>query len=90
MSTTLSFTCEKPFIKAIDNAIIKTGLYQSKSDFLRDAAREKLAKVLLLDKHLQAVEAVSKRLSAKVKHVRALSREEKDALAKKYFDSLPD
>ncbi|MDD5147954.1 MAG: ribbon-helix-helix domain-containing protein [Candidatus ainarchaeum sp.] len=87
MVTTMSFTAEEAFVRAIDNAIAKTGLYHSKSEFLRDAAREKLEKVLGLEEHIKAVEASRKRLQAKMKFLGYPSQEERDRMAREYLKS---
>lgn len=58
----------------------KTGLYQSKSEFLRDAAREKMAKMLELNKYLVDIENTRKELQKKSKYNGKLSKEEKDKL----------
>jgi Arc/MetJ-type ribon-helix-helix transcriptional regulator len=85
MVTTMSFTAEEAFVKAIDSAIAKTGLYHSKSEFLRDAAREKLVKILGLEEQIKAVEASRKRLQAKVKFYRPLTQKQRDKLATEYL-----
>ena len=86
----MSFTAEEGFVKAIDAAIAKTGLYHSKSEFLRDAAREKLAKVLGLEEHIKAVEASRKRLQAKMKFKGYPTQEERDKWAMEYLKSLKE
>ncbi len=88
MSTTVSFTIEKPFSKKIDELISRTGLYQSKSEFLRDAAREKLYKILELEPHLKAVEASKKRLQKKARFNKMLSQKERDELAREHLKNL--
>ncbi len=88
MVTTMSFTAEEGFVKAIDAAIAKTGLYHSKSEFLRDAAREKLEKILYLEEDLKAVREMRKRLQAKIKFYKPLTKEEKDKLAMEYLKKL--
>lgn len=87
MSTTVSFTIEKPFVKKIEKVISKTGFYQSKSEFLRDAAREKLHKMLKLEEDLKVIEESRKRLQKKAKFKGYLSIKERDKLAKEYIES---
>ncbi|MDD5163253.1 MAG: ribbon-helix-helix domain-containing protein [Candidatus ainarchaeum sp.] len=83
----MSFTAEEAFVKAIDSAIAKTGLYHSKSEFLRDAAREKLEKILYLEEDLKAVREMRKRLQAKAKCRKDLTLKEREALFKEYLES---
>lgn len=85
MSTTISFTVEKPFLRKINKLISETGLYQSKSEFLRDAAREKMVKMLELEQYLKAVESARKNLQSKAKFKGQLSPEERDRIAREYL-----
>ncbi|HLC36745.1 MAG TPA: ribbon-helix-helix domain-containing protein [archaeon] len=85
MSTTISFVAEESFSKAIEKIIKKTGLYQSKSEFLRDAAREKLIKMLGLEADLKQVRSAFKSLAKKARYNGELTKEQKDELARKYL-----
>ncbi len=87
MSTTISFVAEQSFSKAIDGAVAKTGLYQSKSEFVRAAVREKLERFLYLQKDLAEVQKTKKRLQQKVVFKRNLSCKERDVLAKVFLKS---
>ncbi len=88
MATTISFVAEQSFSKAIDGMVLRTGLYQSKSEFVRDAAREKLLRVLSLEKDLVEVRHLKKRLQQKAVFKGKLSDAEREALAKSYLKSL--
>ncbi|MBN2127656.1 MAG: hypothetical protein JW703_04705 [Candidatus Diapherotrites archaeon] len=90
MSTTISFVAEKSFSKAIDEIISKTGLYQSKSEFVRDAVREKIIKLKGLEKDLIEIKKARKNLQEKAKFTGYLSQEEKDKLAKEYLKTLQE
>ena len=85
MSTTISFVAEPSFSRAIDGVVSKTGLYQSKSEFVRDAVREKLFRVLSLEEDLIAVRSLRKRLQKKAVFKGYLSAPERDALAKSFL-----
>jgi len=85
MPTTISFVAEQSFSKAIDGVISKTGLYQSKSEFVRDAVREKLLRVLFLEKDLAAVRSLRKQLRQKAVFKGNLSVAERGALAKSFL-----
>ena len=87
MPTTISFVAEPSFSKAIDAIVSKTGLYQSKSEFVRDAVREKLERVVALQSDLAAVRASGKRLRQKAVFKGNLSAAERDTLAKAYLKS---
>lgn len=88
MSTTISFVAEPSFSKAIDEVVSRTGFYQSKSEFVRDAVREKLLRVLSLEKDLVAVRRLRKRLQQKAAFKGNLSALEREALAKSFLKSL--
>jgi Arc/MetJ-type ribon-helix-helix transcriptional regulator len=81
----MSFTVEESFVKAIDRAIAETGLYHSKSEFLRDAAREKLERILYTEEDLAAVRDMRKRLQAKMKFYKPLSEKDREELLKEYL-----
>ena len=87
MSTTISFVAEPSFSKAIDEIILRTGLYQSKSEFVRDAAREKLLRIMSLEKDLTEINKMKKRLQKKAVFKGFLSAAEKDILAKDFLKS---
>ncbi len=90
MSTTISFVAEKAFSNAIDEIINKTGLYQSKSEFVRDAVRTKIIKLKGLEEKLVKVEKVREKIQKKVKSVRYLSNNEKNEIAKEHLKTLQD
>ncbi len=87
MSTTISFVAERAFSKAIDEVVSKTGLYQSKSEFVRDAIREKLTRLLSFQEDLAAVRDSRKRLQQKAVFKGNLSINERNELAKSYLKS---
>lgn len=104
MSTTMSFVAEKPFVKAVERAIARTGIYQSKSEFLRDAARQRMVQLLGVETALKQRQEVVKRLGIetelkrvqksteklrkKVKFYRPLTRKEREEIAERYLREI--
>lgn len=82
--TTMSFTVEPEFVVRLEKLIAKTGLYHSKSEFLRDAARQRMIQLLGIEEEYNRIREVNKELRKKIHFVRELSQEEKDAIARKY------
>ena len=87
MATTISFVAEPAFSKKIDELVKRTGMYQSKSEYVRAAVREKLEKDLYLEEELIAVRQMRERLRAKSKLGKDLSLKEKEELFKEYLKS---
>lgn len=85
MQTTISFVAEKRLSDAIGRVVVQSGFYQSKSEFVRDAVREKLFRFLDFEKELTAVHASRKRLQAKAKFKGELSVGERDRLAREFL-----
>ena len=85
MTTTISFVAEESFSETIDAVIRKTGIYQSKSEFLRDAARAKLAELVGFEKELREVRQAFDKQESKIILRKKLSAKEKDELVKKYL-----
>ncbi len=85
MTTTISFVAEESFSETIDAVIRKTGIYQSKSEFLRDAARTKLAELVGFEKELREVRQAFDKQESKIILRKKLSAKEKDELVKKYL-----
>ncbi len=84
-ATTMSFSAEPEFVRMIGRVISKTGAYHSKSEFLRDAARQRAIQLMGLEKEVERIHEVTKELRKKVKFVRELTPEDKDKIAEKYF-----
>src|SRR3989344_5823200 len=84
-ATTMSFSAEPEFVRMIGRVISKTGAYHSKSEFLRDAARQRAIQLMGLEDELKRVHEVTKELRKRVKFVRELTPEDKDKIVDKYF-----
>lgn len=87
-ATTMSFSAEPEFVRMIGRVISKTGAYHSKSEFLRDAARQRAIQLMGLEDELKRVHEVTKELRKKVKFVRELTPEDKDEIAEKYLKQI--
>ena len=84
-ATTMSFSAEPEFVRMIGRVISKTGAYHSKSEFLRDAARQRAIQLMGLEDELKRVHEATKELRKRVKFVRELTPEDKDKIVDKYF-----
>ena len=62
-ATTMSFSAEPEFVKMIDRVISKTGAYHSKSEFLRDAARQRAIQLMGLEDELKRIHEVILKLT---------------------------
>ncbi|MFH1751385.1 MAG: ribbon-helix-helix domain-containing protein [archaeon] len=87
MVTTMSFTVEEGFVKRIENIIKTTGLYHSKSEFLRDAAREKLTKLDNWEEHFKRVRAARISLQKKARFQGYLTHKQREKLARDWLES---
>lgn len=83
MPTTISFVADDAFSKAIDRLISESGLYTSKSEFMRDAARRQLAEMQLLHARFLDARAAREKLIKKAKFNGYPSSEEREKMARK-------
>jgi len=82
----MSFTVEPEFVKFLNSLIAKTGMYHSKSEFLRDAARQRMIQLLGVEAEYAKVHEAAKKLRKKTKFARELSQVERDEIARKYVE----
>ena len=54
--TTISFTVEPQFVQRLEKFIAKTGMYHSKSEFLRDAARQMMIQLLVIEDEYKRIQ----------------------------------
>lgn len=87
--TIMSFAADDTFVGLVDRVIKKTGSYSSKSEFLRDAARQRLIQLLGIEESINRMEKPLAKLRGKVKHYKPLTRAEKDKLAMEYLKKTP-
>ena len=76
--TTLSFTVEPEFVRKLEAFLEKTGLYHSKSEFLRDAARQRMIQMLGIEEEYKQIHEGILELRKKAKFVNEPSPEERD------------
>lgn len=84
-ATTMSFSAEPELVGLVDRIIKKTGAYHSKSEFLRDAARQRIIQLAGLGKEMEKMRRATERLKRKVRLVKELSQEERDKIALNYI-----
>lgn len=82
---TLTALVDDDFIKLIDFSIKQSNLYSSRSEFLKDAVREKLEKLVELNDDLANIRLASKKLASEVKKPLTgfITQEEKKASCRK-------
>lgn len=88
MPTTISFVADDSFSALIDKMIKKTGMYTSKSEFMRDAARTKLIQMMGLEENLKDIQAGMAKLRKKANYQGELTPQLKDEIARKYLKKL--
>ena len=88
----LSVQVEDSLAKNIDSAVKSSGLYSSRSEFLKDAIRKNLQDTLMLDEEFRKVhewaEGLRNRLKADGITPRHLSRKERAEIADEYLKEL--
>ncbi|MEW6295670.1 MAG: hypothetical protein AB1467_05260 [Candidatus Diapherotrites archaeon] len=82
--TIMSFSAEPGFAKLVDRTIEKTEAYHSKSEFLRDAERQRIIQLMGLEEEMKRVHKATLKLRKKIKRYHHLTQEERDKLALKY------
>ena len=91
---TLTVAVDEEYIKTIDSVVKSSKMYSSRSEFVKDAVREKITEMIKLNDNLKDIREASARLAKKAKEngwdgkTSSLSRKEKDKLAKEYMKSL--
>ena len=82
----LSVAVDERLAKSIDSAIASSGLYSSRSEFLKDAIRKNLSKLVEQDEDLKAIRESVARLRKKAVY-RPMTQAERDALAEDFMKS---
>lgn len=84
----LSVAVEEACAKAIDRVIEKSGLYSSRSEFLKDSIRKNLAETIELDEDLKKIREETAKLALKAKQRGykggLLSDKERDKIAREF------
>jgi len=64
---TLTVAVDEDYIKNLDLVIQSSKMYSSRSEFVKDAVREKVTELIKLNDDLNAIRAAAKRLAKKAK-----------------------
>ena len=64
---TLTIVVDESFVETLDKLLQESKLYSSRSEFLKDAIREKMIELLLANKDLRPIYLASRKLAAKAK-----------------------
>lgn len=86
--TTMSFSAEPEFVRSVEKIALSTGLYNSKSEFLRDAARQRLVQLMGLEESLARARKLGEELRKKAGPYRPLTRRQRDELAERYLEKI--
>jgi len=84
---TLTVAVNEEYVKTIDSVIKSSKLYSSRSEFIKDAVREKMESLIKLNDELDEIRAASIRLAKKARAAGwdgktvSLSRKEKERIA---------
>lgn len=86
---TLTAVVKDEYIKMIDIAIKKSGLYCSRSEFIKDAIRDKFESLLLIDDDLKRIRNSTRTLALKARssgwNGKMPTREERVKIADAYL-----
>ncbi|MFH1663304.1 MAG: ribbon-helix-helix domain-containing protein [archaeon] len=88
---TLTVAVDSEYVKTLDTVIKSSKLYSSRSEFIKDAVREKLAELMKLNDDLSDIRAAAKRLAKKAKSrgwdgkTISIPRKEKERIANEFM-----
>ncbi len=84
----LSVAIDKDYVKVIDKLISSSGLYSSRSEFMKDAIRKNLVELIKLNENLKKIDMESKKLGEKARKRGykgdLLSKKEREKLARAF------
>ncbi len=86
MPTTISFVVDNSLSERIDRMIKKTGMYTSKSEFMRDAARTKLIQMMGLEEEMKRGEIAWDKLQKKARYQGEPTPAQRDEWAKEFLE----
>lgn len=85
----LSVEVKDSCAKAIDAVVVSSGLYSSRSEFLKDSIRKNLAEVSQMSESLKSIRRGAEKLAAEARRRGykggLLSREEKEKIAREFI-----
>lgn len=67
MGKMLTVEVDDSFAKTIDNVVLSTKLYSSRSEFLKDSIRKNLAEILKFNEDLKKIHVQTQKLALKAK-----------------------
>ncbi len=81
---TLTAAVDEKYIEALDTVIRSTGMYSSRSEFIKDAVRCRIAELMRFEGTLETVKKAAHKAKNKYRYNGELTPTKKDVLAKKY------
>lgn len=89
---TLTIAVNEKYVELLDKAIKDSGIYSSRSEFMKDAIRAKMLKLLELEDEVKVMRKKMLKFGEKYKNVYKdagnLTKEDKDIIARKYLKDL--
>ncbi|MCR4368829.1 MAG: ribbon-helix-helix domain-containing protein [archaeon] len=88
MGKMLTVEVDDAYARGIDKLISSTGLYSSRSEFLKDAIRKNLAEMIGMSDGLRLIHEETEKLAAKVRERGGpikMTKKQREALARKFM-----
>jgi len=86
---TLTIAVDERYVETLDKVVRESSLYSSRSEFLKDAVREKLEALVRLNGELSDIRAATKKLSKKAVSKgwdgKLLTKKEKEKIASEFL-----
>lgn len=86
---TLTTVVDDEFIKMIDRVVKESRMYSSRSEFLKDAVREKYEELMLSNPKIKEIRLATRELARKARENgwdgSAMTREDREKIARKYM-----
>lgn len=89
---TLTVAVDEKYVKLLDRVIKNSGLYSSRSEFVKEAVRQKMLRIIELDEEVKIIRKKMRKFRERHKHAYKdrgdLTREQKDKIASDYIKTL--
>ena len=89
---TLTIAVDEKYVELLDRIIKNSGLYSSRSEFMKDAVRAKMLKLLELEEEVKVMRKKMQKFKKKYENIYRdtgdLTKEDKDIIARKYIKDL--
>lgn len=89
---TLTIAVDEKYVEFLDRVVKESGLYSSRSEFMKDAVREKMLKLMELDEEVKVMRKKMQKFRKKYKHIYKdtgdLTKEEKDLIARNVIKKI--